>query len=206
MNCAQFELRLVDIAAGRSEAGRAGRAHLAQCARCTGLLHEQRSVTASLRDFAAASAGLDAPAAVERALLDALRRHPDWRTSTRARSVPRRGSWPAAIAACMLAAVSLLATTLHQAVVAPPAGMADLRLDGVPTAIATPFYPLRPASTQTAPAHGMIRTHLPRATLLAFGLPCDPRRADEPIMADLLLDTSGMVLAVRFVQTPASIY
>ncbi len=49
-------------------------------------------------------------------------------------------------------------------------------------------------------ARNVVRVRVPRTTLAVFGLPYNPRRAGDPIIADLVVDNGGMVTAVRFVQ------
>ena len=46
----------------------------------------------------------------------------------------------------------------------------------------------------------LVRVRLPRAALVAFGLPVNEQRAEEPIQADVLLGDDGLARAVRFVR------
>jgi len=46
----------------------------------------------------------------------------------------------------------------------------------------------------------VVRVHLPRAALVAFGFPVNELRAEEPIKADVLLGEDGLARAVRFVK------
>lgn len=49
--------------------------------------------------------------------------------------------------------------------------------------------------------HGrLVRVRLPRAALIAFGLPVNEQLAEEPIKADVLLGEDGLARAVRFVK------
>lgn len=66
--------------------------------------------------------------------------------------------------------------------------------------IATPFYPVYMPGAALAGARGLVRVRVPRATLAVFGLPYNPRRATDPITADLVVDNGGVVTALRFVQ------
>ncbi len=66
--------------------------------------------------------------------------------------------------------------------------------------VATPFYPVYMSGAAVAGARGVVRVRVPRATLAVFGLPYNPRRATDPISADLVVDNGGMVTALRFVQ------
>ena len=45
----------------------------------------------------------------------------------------------------------------------------------------------------------VVRMQLPRTVLVAFGLPMNPERAEEPINADVVLGPDGIARAVRFV-------
>jgi hypothetical protein len=46
----------------------------------------------------------------------------------------------------------------------------------------------------------LVRVDLPRAALVAFGLPVNEDRNEELVQADLLLDDDGLMRAVRFVE------
>ena len=205
MNCAQFEWAVVDIAAGRIDAGIDTRAHLARCARCRARLLSERRLTAGLRDLRAALTTLSAPAKVEQALQARLRR-----VSAAANVQPlptggaRRG-WFArnrwltagALAASVLALLGVvLANAVRDGARGAPAPLAALRHPE----IATPFYPVYMTGAAVAGARGVVRVRVPRATLAVFGLPYNPRRVTDPITADLVVDNGGMVTALRFVQ------
>lgn len=200
MNCAQFEWRVVDIAAGRVDAGAEARAHLARCERCRTRLNAERRLTAGLRDVKLAVSGLSAPATLEQALLARLRAQGVPRAAPLRR--PPRQRWqqrilPFAMAASVLA---LLGVVLMHAVrdAALQAGAPLARM--AHPEIATPFYPVYMSSAAVAGARGVVRVRVPRATLAVFGLPYNPRRATDPISADLVVDNGGMVTALRFVQ------
>ena len=88
---------------------------------------------------------------------------------------------------------------------AAPAAVATLaepapatRIKAVHPLVATPFYRVR--NNANAGTRGVVRVRVPRATLAVFGLPYNPRRAADPITADLIVDSTGMVAALRFVQ------
>lgn len=198
MNCAQFDWLVADIAAGRIEAGADARAHLARCDRCRAHLQAERRLTAALRDVAAELAPLSAPPSVEAALLARVqaRAVPAPRPSVRRRrwGVVLRALGSPALAASVLALLS--AVLLHardEGVAAPAAPLAAARPQ-----VATPFYPV--FGTRQHVARGVLRVRVPRTTLAVFGLPYNPRRAGDPIIADLVVDNGGMVTAVRFVQ------
>lgn len=207
MNCAQFDWRVVDIAAGRIDAGAAGRAHLARCERCRAHLLAERRLTAGLRDLSASLASATVPAKVEQALLAHLRTTqaaPLVRLT--ARVAPR--AWrpwqrllsSAALAASVLALLGVvLAHAVRDGAARDPAPFATISHPGHPE-IATPFYPVYMTAAAVAGARGVVRVRVPRATLAVFGLPYNPRRATDPITADLVVDNGGMVTALRFVQ------
>jgi hypothetical protein len=46
----------------------------------------------------------------------------------------------------------------------------------------------------------VIRVQMPRSALITLGLPVDVVRADEPVMADLLIGEDGLARAIRFVR------
>lgn len=204
MNCAQFDYRVVDIAAGRSDAGVDGRAHLARCEPCRARLLAERRLTAGLRDLGASLAQVEAPARVEQALLAHLRaRHPAPVVSLVPRAVRRpwlqlnRLLTSAALAASVLALLgTVLAHAMRDGAALAPAPLAALGHGE----IATPFYPVYMPGAALGGARGVVRVRVPRATLAVFGLPYNPRRATDPITADLVVANSGMVTALRFVQ------
>jgi anti-sigma factor RsiW len=204
MNCAQFEWLAVDIAAGRIDAGDEARAHLARCERCRARLMTERRLTAGLRDLRASLAEVAAPARVEQALLARLR---SAHTAEVVAFTPRgpRRAWRAlnrllvsgALAASVLALLSLvLVHAMHDGAALAPARVAGISHPE----IATPFYPVYMTGAAVAGARGVVRVHVPRATLAVFGLPYNPRRATDPITADLVVDNGGVVTALRFVQ------
>lgn len=205
MNCAQFEWAVVDIAAGRIDAGSATRAHLARCACCRARLLSERRLTAGLRDLRAALASLSAPAKVEQALQARLRSMSAAadvqplrvRGARRGWFVRNRWLTGGALAASVLALLGVvLATAVRDGARHAPAPLAALRHPE----IATPFYPVYMTGAAVAGARGVVRVRVPRATLAVFGLPYNPRRATDPITADLVVDNGGMVTALRFVQ------
>jgi hypothetical protein len=46
----------------------------------------------------------------------------------------------------------------------------------------------------------VIRVQMPRSALITLGLPVNVERADEPVMADLLIGEDGLARAIRFVR------
>lgn len=203
MNCAQFEWVVVDIAAGRIEAGIETRGHLARCEPCRARLLSERRLTASLRDLGASLASLSAPARVEQALLARLRQQQGvarvrpLRGARRVWMTRRRWLSAGALAASVLALLGLVvANAVREGAQVAPPPLAELRHPE----IATPFYPVYMTAAAVGGARGVVRVRVPRATLAVFGLPYNPRRATDPITADLMVDNGGMVTALRFVQ------
>jgi hypothetical protein len=67
--------------------------------------------------------------------------------------------------------------------------------------VATSFVPLVGAERMAKQDVGwVVATDVPRASLSAMGLPYDPARAADTVRAEMLMNPSGEVLAVRFVQ------
>lgn len=199
MNCAQFDWLVADIAAGRIEAGADVRAHLARCDRCRAHLQAERRLTAALRDVAAELAPLSAPPSVEAALLARVQA----RAVPSPRPGPRRRRWGVvlrALASPALAAsvLALLSAVLLHARDQAVSGQGTPRVAATQPQVATPFYPVFGAGQHVT--GGVVRVRVPRTTLAVFGLPYNPRRAGDPIIADLVVDNGGMVTAVRFVQ------
>ncbi|MBI5279006.1 MAG: hypothetical protein HY854_21405 [Burkholderiales bacterium] len=92
------------------------------------------------------------------------------------------------------AAVALFAAVLVFSVTAE---------EGAPLA-ASGFVPVASSERwREAVARGsawLVAAELPQARLAALGLPYDPARADESVRAQLLLHSSGDVLAVRVIR------
>jgi hypothetical protein len=121
-----------------------------------------------------------------------------------ATTTPRRPSRPLAWAGGGLALASFAFAAVILAT-APPIADERLRL---PTSNATAFMPLVNAerwsqlvreTREQGPAW-IVPTEIPRESLAAMGLPYDPARAGESVQAELLVQASGDVLAVRFVR------
>ncbi|MGL4575233.1 MAG: hypothetical protein ACRCV9_10635 [Burkholderiaceae bacterium] len=69
------------------------------------------------------------------------------------------------------------------------------------TQVATSFMPLVGSERMGQQSLGwVVATDVPRASLSAMGLPYDPARAGDTVRAEMLVNPSGEVLAVRFVQ------
>jgi hypothetical protein len=98
--------------------------------------------------------------------------------------------WGGLSTACAALAVWLVVSPLPDPASAQPA-------DG--------FVPLAGAETWRRAAQAdsghvwLVSTEMPRSRLAAMGLPYDPARAGERVRAQLLMQSSGDVLAVRIV-------
>jgi hypothetical protein len=158
--------------------------------------------------------------ALQRAAQDLNRQHPApqpgaavWAALARrqaevdaaeAPATPRRNSRPLAWAGGGLALASFAFAAVILAT-APPIADEGVR---APTSNATAFMPLVSAerwsqllreTREQGPAW-VVPTEIPRESLAAMGLPYDPARAGESVQAELLVQASGDVLAVRFVR------
>jgi len=108
-----------------------------------------------------------------------------------ARWLPRHPwAWPGA-AAVALALVGSVVLLLRPPPAAQPGAGAD----------ESRFVNLVPPERwpQEASAAWLVRTELTSDRLAAMGLPFDPARAGQPLQADMLMRSTGEVLAVRFV-------
>lgn len=127
---------------------------------------------------------------VQAAVAAAVALHPPAATAPARRGWPRALSWPGAAA---LASV-LAATLLWLAGLPPPTATdAGLRASGFVSLV-----PLERWPRDTAAAW-LVSTELQGERLAALGLPYDPARAGDSLRAELLLQPSGEVLAVRLV-------
>jgi hypothetical protein len=202
MNCAQFDWFVADVAGARADLGAEARLHLTQCDSCQQRMRAERRLTAGLRDIAQELRNTSAPVAVEQRLLSALAARTPL---VNVAPIKTATSWPRirhamtrfAIAACVV--MSMTAIVVRSGHVPNPQVTAHVNSFHYPT-VATPFYPVYAPRSGLAAVRGVVRVSVPRATLAVFGLPYDPRRARDPITADLLIANSGVVTAVRFVQ------
>jgi hypothetical protein len=184
------------------------------------MMEDERILVDELRALAAAEPR-EAPTWVEERLVDAFR--------FRVRAARRRKivAWTGAgvAAAAVAAFVGILAggpatsakpepvrvapaelPTLRKQVIpavtpAPAPSRQRVKESAAPTEIATSFYDL-PEAEGLAPAEdtSVIRVEVPRTALRLVGLPVSEERADERIMADLVVGQDGLARAVRFVQ------
>lgn len=123
--------------------------------------------------------------------------------SARAAEPPRRTGWRAAWAGGALAMATTVAAVAILTLAPQDPAMAPQR-----AAVSTDFMPVANterwarlmADAREQGSAWVVPAELPRDSLASMGLPYDPSRAGEPVRAELLVHTSGDVLAVRFVQ------
>ncbi len=134
-------------------------------------------LNAALRQLAASAKNLEAPPAVEAAVLCAFRR----------RRGVRGSRWMLRLAAAVVLALL--------------GGAAGLLLRPQRREVVTEFAPLL-YGDDWRPLDGgrLVRVRLPRSALSRFGLPVSQDRAAEPIHADVLVGHDGLARAVRLVE------
>jgi hypothetical protein len=228
MNCAEFENVVTEIARG-SLSDAVALTHAETCPRCARRLVNERRLSEAVAACTEQDETRAAPAMVERALLSALRerrqilrrRRSAWIASTGAIAATlliaavvalRRPESPRPVA------VQRTPTAPKTQVIAPvyrqlekprpralraanrkraQPGKAE-GASGNPE-IVTDFMPVV-YDPDPIERGSVVRVHLPRATLRAFGFPVNELRAEEPIKADVLLGEDGVARAVRFVK------
>lgn len=228
MKCREFEAVVADLARGRGieEASvRDAGAHAESCRKCAARLAAEREVTNALSALAQSTRDCGAPERVERALAAAFAQRKEERPARRPARVPVVRWWgfaAAGLAALLAVSVWLGAPRAVEAPVVvaskpqpkpepvPPATRVVPPAVNVTAApgkprrreLTTRFYPLQYVDTTADLENGpMVRVQVPRATLLAFGLPIDQGRAADPVQADVALDDdTGMARAIRFVR------
>lgn len=200
MNCAEFE-QLVETLARREPMDgtlqRSALAHAEDCPSCLRQLNQARDLTAALRRMAGQNRQLQAPAQIEGQLLLTF----DEREASRKagqRVLVWRRRWLVA-AAASVAAIGIALLSWGPRVASEPVEQASaIRNEEV---IASEFFPLQGQGEVELPAgesSGVVRVAVPRATLLAFGLPMNPELAMQPLEAEILIGEDGAAQAIRF--------
>ncbi len=200
MNCAEFE-QLVETLARREPMDgtlqRSALAHAEDCPSCLRQLNQARDLTAALRRMAGQNRQLQAPAQIEGQLLLTF----DEREASRKagqRVLVWRRRWLVA-AAASVAAIGIALLSWGPSVASEPEEQASaIRNEEV---IASEFFPLQGQGEVELPAgesNGVVRVAVPRATLLAFGLPMNPELAMQPLEAEILIGEDGAAQAIRF--------
>lgn len=196
MNCAEFQ-QLVEALARHEilDASRRGSAlvHAEQCPGCLHDLRKAEALTAALHRVAGQGRGIMPPPWIEASLLHAF----DEREACRGGRLPAGGRrrWVAAAASVAAIGIALLSWGRG----ADPSQLAQEPDTRGGEVIASEFFPL--GAELELPADesaGVVRVALPRATLLAFGLPMNPDLAMEPLEAEVLVGVDGAAQAIRF--------
>ena len=145
---------------------------------------EAPTLAGALRNAAADLERLQPPPGLQARVLAAAR-------PAAGRQAPRSGWWAwSGAAAC---AVVLLGSVLL--LLRPQAR------DGGPTlARSSGFVPLSPPQGWSDGPAWLVAAEIPSERLAALGLPYDPANAGERVRAELLMDASGEVLAVRLLR------
>jgi hypothetical protein len=219
MNCTEFENvaveNVVEIARGSvSDAvRREALAHSATCARCARRLANEQLLSGVIAAAVAEDAAREAPPVVGKILLTAFRER---REALRR----RQRSW------LMRAITGAIAATLLVAVVVAlrkPEGLRTVPVNAVPLPLASKV--MAPVYHEASPVQSdaesdevstdfipvvydpepiergrLVRVQLPRAALIAFGLPLNQDRTEDLIQAEYLVDQDGLMRAVRFVE------
>jgi len=206
MNCQEFWNRLSKPPGGESELGAESQAHLLECPLCAVHLARQRELAAGLRHVARNFSGMQAPARVETRLLKAFRAQSGVPARLERRAWLAPLGWAAAVIMVLAAGLFLtgarqpVAPVVAQAGVAPVEAAAAVNGDEVGPE-ADGFIPL-PNAERIGPNEdfNMVRVEVPRSAMMAVGIPVSADRASEPVEADVLLGSDGLVRAVRFME------
>lgn len=209
MSCEDFEDDVVDLARGE-ELGEAERdealTHAEGCLRCAARLEDERAVTSGLRAFAARTAGAEAPARVEAALLRALR-DPEGLYDVAARPSRSIELLLLGAAAAILAAIVVVpprAGGLHEPAPATfaagaPATMADPPAGGTVAGENAEFVSLSYGEDlRELDSLQVVSVELPRTALAALGWPADSAQAGS-VKAEVIVGHDGVARAIRFV-------
>ncbi len=197
-------------------------AHAEICAPCSAMMMESESLSFSLRRLAATTDGIEAPARVEAALLNELRR---------TKSIGARVKFQRELAALAIAAIILLAVgigfyrhqlkatgagnvataqnTTQPATTAANSGANSAEpaaADADESEYASSFVPLPYADDPSESQGGaVVRVDLPRASLVSMGVPVAGLNANGHVVADLMLSEDGTPQAIRLVSQSNSV-
>lgn len=227
MNCAEFENVVTEIARG-SLSDAVALTHAETCPRCARRLVNERRLSEAVAACTEQDETRAAPAMVERALLSALRERRQILRRRRSAWIASTGAIAATL--LIAAVVALRRPESPRPVVqrTPPAPKTQViapvyrqlekprpralraanrkraqpgKAEGASgnPEIVTDFMPVV-YDPDPIERGSVVRVHLPRATLRAFGFPVNELRAEEPIKADVLLGEDGVARAVRFVK------
>jgi hypothetical protein len=167
MSCQRYEDVLVDLArAAVLEGSQVDecRAHVARCQACAARLDRERVLTAQLRELADASNGLQAPVAVEAALMRAFDAAQAGRSSVTA-GRPARSAWWQAVAAAVLICSGAVAWRWVRTPYPPPHPLATATAPGSPASAPSSAVQERPApAVAEAPATAALPVRRPGGT------------------------------------------
>jgi hypothetical protein len=173
--------------------------HVRQCASCAILLERQRALSAGLRRMAAERHTVEAPAYLE-AGLRAMFHSPPGLPAT---SLRWWAPWVPAVAALLALALFLVWERRPPPagrVGAPPVYIAFLAGDDA-AELDSGFIPLLYAEpTGTPDDDDRVQIEVPRATLIALGIPMPEGDAREAVEAEVLLGAGGTLQAVRLLE------
>lgn len=196
MNCAQFDPVAGDIAAGRRELAGPAWVHAARCGACQERLFAERNLHGALTALRRELAAVHPPAELEERLVRRL-------AARGAIVAPPAVPPGAAPLHRNRVALGAIAASVVLAFVLVVDGSRRLHGTGAAGPVAAALPSPRAAYGAGHPrgdAKGVVRVHMPRAAAAVFGLPFDPRRAQETVAAELLVDNAGTVTAVRIVR------
>jgi len=198
MTCQEFWSRMPELEPGQQQFG-----HARQCASCAALLERQRALRAGLQRMAAERHSVEAPAHLEAGLRAVFRSRAARPATSPIRWRAQHWSWVPAVAALLVIAVFLVRAPQPQTagLAGPqPAQIASLAGDDA-AETDSGFIPLPYADTTGAPGDGdRVEVEMPRATLIALGIPLAEGDAREPVAAEVLLGAGGTPQAVRLLE------
>jgi hypothetical protein len=193
MTCQDFWDRMPELESGQQLFD-----HGRQCASCAALLERQRALSAGLRRMAAERHSVQAPAHLEARLRAAFQRPPGWRATS-----PPIHWWVPALAALLALAVFLVWERRPQPAGTPgvsPVQIASLAGDDA-AEMDSGFIALPYAEATGAPDDDdRVQIEVPRATLIALGIPMPEGDAREAVEAEVLLGAGGAPQAVRLLE------
>jgi hypothetical protein len=193
MTCQDFWDRMPELESGQQPFD-----HVRQCASCAALLERQRALSAGLRRMAAERHSVQAPAHLEARLRAAFQKP----AGRRATSPPLHW-WVPALAALLALAVFLVWERRPQPAGTPgvpPVHIASLAGDDA-AEMDSGFIALPYAEATGAPDDDdRVEIEVPRATLIALGIPMPEGDAREAVEAEVLLGAGGAPQAVRLLE------
>lgn len=193
MTCQEFWSQMPELETGQQQFD-----HVRQCASCAALLERQSALSAGLRLMAAQRHTVEAPAYLE-AGLRAMFHTPAGRPA----KSPSFHWWVPAVAALLALAVFLVWERRPQSAGrsgAPPVYIASVTGDDA-AEMDSGFIALPYADATGAPDDGdRVQIEVPRATLIALGIPMPEGEAGEAVEAEVSLGAGGAPQAVRLLE------